>query len=406
MNKPVEPNSFRTGPDEQGMFGIFGGRFVAETLMPLILDLQEHWNAAKNDPAFKAELQHLNAHYTGRPSPLYFAERLTEHLGGAKIYFKRDELNHTGSHKINNCLGQILLARRMGKTRIIAETGAGQHGVASATVAARFGLPCIVYMGATDVERQAPNVFRMRLLGAEVKPVTSGHGTLKDAMNEALRDWVTNVENTYYLIGTAAGPHPYPELVRDFQSVIGQETKEQMLQAEGRLPDLLVAAVGGGSNAIGLFHPFLDDKDVAMVGVEAGGKGLEGDEHCASITAGKPGVLHGNRTYLLQDHDGQIKEGHSISAGLDYPGIGPEHSWLKDAGRVEYVPIMDHEALEAFQLLTRLEGIIPALEPSHALAEVIKRAPKMRRDQIIVMNLSGRGDKDIFAVAKHLNMDI
>ncbi|WP_028034199.1 tryptophan synthase subunit beta [Chelativorans sp. J32] len=406
MNKPVEPNSFRTGPDEQGMFGIFGGRFVAETLMPLILDLQEHWNAAKNDPAFKAELQHLNAHYTGRPSPLYFAERLTEHLGGAKIYFKRDELNHTGSHKINNCLGQILLARRMGKTRIIAETGAGQHGVASATVAARFGLPCIVYMGATDVERQAPNVFRMRLLGAEVKPVTSGHGTLKDAMNEALRDWVTNVENTYYLIGTAAGPHPYPELVRDFQSVIGQETKEQMLQAEGRLPDLLVAAVGGGSNAIGLFHPFLDDKDVAMVGVEAGGKGLEGDEHCASITAGKPGVLHGNRTYLLQDDDGQIKEGHSISAGLDYPGIGPEHSWLKDAGRVEYVPIMDHEALEAFQLLTRLEGIIPALEPSHALAEVIKRAPKMRRDQIIVMNLSGRGDKDIFAVAKHLNMDI
>ncbi|WP_011580009.1 MULTISPECIES: tryptophan synthase subunit beta [Chelativorans] len=406
MNKPVEPNSFRTGPDEQGMFGIFGGRFVAETLMPLILELEEHWNAAKNDPAFKAELQQLGAHYTGRPSPLYFAERLTEHLGGAKVYFKREELNHTGSHKVNNCLGQILLAKRMGKTRIIAETGAGQHGVASATVAARFGLPCVVYMGATDVERQAPNVFRMRLLGAEVKPVTSGHGTLKDAMNEALRDWVTNVEDTYYLIGTAAGPHPYPELVRDFQSVIGQETKEQILAAEGRLPDMLVAAVGGGSNAIGLFHPFLDDKGVAMVGVEAGGKGLEGDEHCASLTAGSPGVLHGNRTYLLQDSDGQIKEGHSISAGLDYPGIGPEHSWLKEAGRVEYVPIMDHEALEAFQLLTRLEGIIPALEPSHALAEVIKRAPKMGKDQIIVMNLSGRGDKDIFAVAKHLKMDV
>ncbi|WEX08156.1 tryptophan synthase subunit beta [Chelativorans sp. AA-79] len=406
MNKPVEPNSFRTGPDEQGMFGIFGGRFVAETLMPLILDLEEHWNAAKNDPAFQAELAHLGAHYTGRPSPLYFAERLTEHLGGARIYFKREELNHTGSHKVNNCVGQILLARRMGKTRIIAETGAGQHGVASATVAARFGLPCVVYMGATDVERQAPNVFRMRLLGAEVKPVTSGHGTLKDAMNEALRDWVTNVEDTYYLIGTAAGPHPYPELVRDFQSVIGKEAKEQILEAEGRLPDMLVAAVGGGSNAIGLFHPFLDDRQVAMVGVEAGGKGLEGDEHCASITAGRPGVLHGNRTYLLQNDDGQIKEGHSISAGLDYPGIGPEHSWLKEAGRVEYAPIMDHEALEAFQLLTRLEGIIPALEPSHALAEVMKRAPKMRKDQIILMNLSGRGDKDIFAVAKHLKMDI
>jgi len=406
MNKTVEPNSFRTGPDHEGMFGIFGGRFVAETLMPLILDLGEHWNAAKKDPAFKAELAHLGAHYTGRPSPLYFAERLTEHLGGAKIYFKREELNHTGSHKVNNCLGQILLARRMGKTRIIAETGAGQHGVASATVAARFGLPCVVYMGATDVERQAPNVFRMRLLGAEVKPVTSGHGTLKDAMNEALRDWVTNVEDTYYLIGTAAGPHPYPEMVRDFQSVIGQEAKEQILEAEGRLPDLVVAAVGGGSNAIGIFHPFLDDKEVAMVGVEAGGKGLEGDEHCASLTAGRPGVLHGNRTYLLQNEDGQIKDGHSISAGLDYPGIGPEHSWLKESGRVEYVPIMDHEALEAFQLLTRLEGIIPALEPSHAIAEVIKRAPRMRKDQIIVMNLSGRGDKDIFSVAKHLNMDI
>lgn len=406
MNSPVAPNSFRTGPDTEGMFGIFGGRFVAETLMPLILDLEEHWKAARTDPDFKAELDHLNTHYTGRPSPLYFAERLTEHLGGAKIYFKRDELNHTGSHKINNCLGQILLARRMGKTRIIAETGAGQHGVATATVCARFGLPCVVYMGATDVERQAPNVFRMKLLGAEVIPVSSGHGTLKDAMNEALRDWVTNVEDTYYLIGTAAGPHPYPELVREFQSVIGKELREQMMAAEGRLPDLLVAAVGGGSNAIGLFHPFLDDASVRIVGVEAGGKGLDGEEHCASLTAGAPGVLHGNRTYLLQNEDGQIKDGHSISAGLDYPGIGPEHSWLKETNRVEYVPIMDDEALEAFQLLTRLEGIIPALEPAHALAEVVKRAPKMARDQIIVMNLCGRGDKDIFTVGKILGMGL
>ena len=406
LNQSAKPNSFRTGPDEQGMFGIFGGRFVAETLMPLILHLEEEWDKAKNDPEFRAELEHLNTHYTGRPSPLYFAERLTEHLGGAKIYFKRDELNHTGSHKINNCLGQILLAKRMGKTRIIAETGAGQHGVASATVAARFGFPCEVYMGATDVERQAPNVFRMKLLGAKVHPVTAGHGTLKDAMNEALRDWVTNVENTYYIIGTAAGPHPYPELVRDFQSVIGKEVREQMMEAEGRLPDMLVAAVGGGSNAIGLFHPFLDEKDVQIVGVEAGGHGLEGDEHCASISAGRPGVLHGNRTYLLQDADGQIKEGHSISAGLDYPGIGPEHSWLRDSGRVEYVPIMDVEALEAFQLLCRLEGIIPALEPSHALAEVVKRAPKMGKDQIIVMNLCGRGDKDVFTVGKHLGVEL
>ena len=405
MNQQL-PNSFRAGPDEEGRFGIFGGRFVAETLMPLILDLQDHWNAARVDLEFKAELDGLNKHYTGRPSPLYFAERLTEELGGAKIYFKRDELNHTGSHKINNCLGQILLARKMGKTRIIAETGAGQHGVATATVCARFGLPCVVYMGATDVERQAPNVFRMKLLGAEVRPVTAGHGTLKDAMNEALRDWVTNVDSTYYLIGTAAGPHPYPELVREFQSVIGKETREQMLEAEGRLPDMLVAAVGGGSNAIGLFHPFLDDKDVAIVGVEAGGKGLDGEEHCASLTAGSPGVLHGNRTYLLQDGDGQIKEGHSISAGLDYPGIGPEHSWLKDSGRVEYVPIMDQEALAAFQMLTRTEGIIPALEPAHALAEVIKRAPKMGKDQIIVMNLCGRGDKDVHTVAKHLGMEL
>jgi tryptophan synthase beta chain len=406
VNETPKLNSFRSGPDEDGRFGIFGGRFVAETLMPLILDLQDEWNKAKTDPEFQAELKHLGAHYIGRPSPLYFAERLTEHLGGAKIYFKREELNHTGSHKINNCIGQILLAKRMGKTRIIAETGAGQHGVASATVAARFGLPCVVYMGATDVERQAPNVFRMKLLGAEVKPVNAGSGTLKDAMNEALRDWVTNVDSTYYLIGTAAGPHPYPELVRDFQSVIGTEAREQMLEAEGRLPDLIVAAVGGGSNAIGIFHPFLDDESVKIVGVEAGGKGLDGDEHCASITAGSPGVLHGNRTYLLQDGDGQIKEGHSISAGLDYPGIGPEHSWLADIGRVEYVPIMDHEALEAFQVLTRLEGIIPALEPSHAIAEVIKRAPKMGKDEIILMNLSGRGDKDIFTVGKLLGMGL
>ena len=406
MNSSVEPNSFRSGPDPEGMFGIFGGRFVAETLMPLILDLERHWNEARRDPRFQAELDDLNKHYTGRPSPLYFAKRLTEHLGGARIYFKRDELNHTGSHKINNCLGQILLAKRMGKTRIIAETGAGQHGVASATVAARFGYPCIVYMGVTDIERQAPNVFRMKLLGAEVNAVTSGSGTLKDAMNEALRDWVTNVGDTYYIIGTAAGPHPYPELVRDFQSVIGKETREQILAAEGRLPDLLVAAVGGGSNAIGLFHPFLDDRNVRIVGVEAGGRGLDGEEHCASLTAGRPGVLHGNRTYLLQNSDGQINEGHSISAGLDYPGIGPEHSWLKETGRVEYVPIMDREALEAFQLLTRLEGIIPALEPSHALAEVIRRAPNMGKDRIIVMNLCGRGDKDVFAVGKHLGVEL
>ncbi|TPW28388.1 tryptophan synthase subunit beta [Pararhizobium mangrovi] len=406
MNEPLKPNSFRSGPDEDGLFGIFGGRFVAETLMPLILELQEAWEWAKGDAGFRAELEHLNAHYTGRPSPLYFAERLTEELGGAKIYFKRDELNHTGSHKINNCLGQILLARKMGKTRIIAETGAGQHGVASATLAARFGLPCVIYMGATDVERQAPNVFRMRLLGAEVKPVSAGHGTLKDAMNEALRDWVTNVDSTYYMIGTAAGPHPYPELVREFQSVIGREAREQIMAAEGKLPDMLVAAVGGGSNAIGLFHPFLDDPDVAMVGVEAGGKGLEGEEHCASLTAGRPGVLHGNRTYLLQDDDGQIKEGHSISAGLDYPGIGPEHSWLKESGRVEYVPILDREAVDAFQLLTRTEGIIPALEPAHALAEVVKRAPTMGRDKIIVMNLCGRGDKDVQSVANYLGMEV
>lgn len=399
-------NSLRQGPDETGRFGLFGGRFVAETLMPLILELDDAYKAAKADPDFQAELDYLNTHYIGRPSPLYYAERLTDHLGGAKIYFKRDELNHTGSHKINNCIGQILLAKRMGKPRIIAETGAGQHGVATATVCARFGFPCVVYMGAKDVERQAPNVFRMKLLGAEIIPVTAGQGTLKDSMNEALRDWVTNVDDTYYLIGTAAGPHPFPQMVRDFQSVIGRETKEQIIDAEGRLPDMLIAAVGGGSNAIGLFHPFLDDRSVKIVGVEAGGKGLDGDEHCASLTAGKPGVLHGNRTYLLQNYDGQIDEGASISAGLDYPGIGPEHAYLRDSGRVEYVPIMDDEALEAFQLLTRLEGIIPALEPSHALAEVVKRAPQMDKDQIIVMNLCGRGDKDVFTAAKHLGVDL
>jgi tryptophan synthase beta chain len=399
------PNSFRLGPDEQGFFGLYGGRFVAETLMPLILELEQAYADAKADPTFQAELDHLNAHYAGRPSPLYYAERLTEHLGGAKIYFKRDELNHTGSHKINNCLGQILLARRMGKTRIIAETGAGQHGVAVATVCARYGMPCEIYMGKTDVERQKPNVFRMGLLGAKVHPVTSGAGTLKDAMNEALRDWVTNVRNTYYLIGTAAGPHPYPAMVRDLQSVIGKEVREQMVAAEGRLPDTLVACIGGGSNAIGLFHPFLDDTNVKIYGVEAGGKGLDvEDGHCASMTGGRPGVLHGNRTYLLQNADGQILEGHSISAGLDYPGVGPEHSWLKDSGRVTYVAITDKEALAAFQLCTRLEGIIPALEPAHALAYVEKLAPTLPKDDLLVMNMCGRGDKDVFAVADHLGM--
>ncbi|EFG36924.1 tryptophan synthase [Brucella sp. NVSL 07-0026] len=406
LNKPVAPNSYKTGPDEEGMFGIFGGRFVAETLMPLILELQQAYETAKNDPEFKAELNALSTFYAGRPSKLYYAEGLSKHLGGAKIYFKREDLNHTGSHKINNCLGQILLAKRMGKTRIIAETGAGQHGVASATVAARFGLPCIVYMGATDVERQKPNVFRMKLLGAEVKPVSAGNGTLKDAMNEALRDWVTNVEDTYYLIGTAAGPHPYPELVRDFQSVIGTEARQQILEQEGRLPDVIVAAVGGGSNAIGLFHPFLDDASVKIVGVEAGGRGLEGEEHCASMSAGRPGVLHGNRTYLLQNADGQILEGHSVSAGLDYPGVGPEHSWLKDSGRVDYVPILDNEALDAFQLCTRTEGIIPALESAHAIAQAVKIAPTMGKDKVMIVNLSGRGDKDVHTVGKLLGMDI
>ncbi len=404
---PLNLNSFRTGPDERGHFGLYGGRFVAETLMPLILELEAAYTQAKNDPAYHAELQDLNAHYSGRPSPLYFAERLTTHFGGAKIYFKRDELNHTGSHKINNCLGQILLARRMGKTRIIAETGAGQHGVAVATVAARFGLPCVVYMGQTDIERQSPNVFRMRLLGAEVRPVISGTATLKDAMNEALRDWVANVEDTFYLIGTVAGPHPYPAMVRDFQSVIGREVREQMMAADGRLPDTLVACIGGGSNAMGLFYPFLDDRSVKIFGVEAAGRGLDvPNGHCASLNGGRPGVLHGNRTYLLQNDDGQILDGHSISAGLDYPGIGPEHSWLRDTGRVTYVAATDREALEAFQICTRLEGIIPALEPAHALAHVAKLAPALPPSNLLVMNMCGRGDKDIFAVAGHLGMEI
>ena len=400
-------NSYFTGPDENGRFGDFGGRFVSETLMPLILELEAQYEHAKTDDSFWAEMHHLWTHYVGRPSPLYHAERLTEMLGGAKIYLKRDELNHTGAHKINNVLGQIILARRMGKTRIIAETGAGQHGVATATVCAKFGLKCVVYMGAHDVERQAPNVFRMRLLGAEVIPVTSGRGTLKDAMNDALRDWVTNVANTFYCIGTVAGPHPYPAMVRDFQAIIGQETREQIMQAEGRLPDTLIAAIGGGSNAMGLFYPFLDDKDVAIIGVEAGGKGVnEKMEHCASLTGGRPGVLHGNRTYLLQDDDGQILEGFSISAGLDYPGIGPEHAWLHDIGRAQYVSITDVEALDAFQVCCAQEGIIPALEPSHALAHVLKIAPNLPKDHLLVMNMCGRGDKDIFTVAAALGMEM
>jgi len=399
-------NSYRAGPDERGHFGIFGGRYVAETLMPLILDLEKAYNAAKVDPAFKAELEKLNTHYAGRPSPLYHAERLTAELGGAKIYFKRDELNHTGSHKINNVLGQVLLAKRMGKTRVIAETGAGQHGVATATACALFDIPCVVFMGSVDVERQAPNVFRMKMLGAEVRPVTAGSATLKDAMNEALRDWVATVETTFYCIGTVAGPHPYPSMVRDFQSVIGKETREQMMAAEGRLPDTLVACIGGGSNAMGLFHPFLDDKDIRIIGVEAGGKGVHTGEHAASLTGGRPGVLHGNLTYLLQDSDGQITEAHSISAGLDYPGIGPEHSWLKDVGRVEYVSATDDEALAAFQKLSRVEGIIPALEPAHALAHVLKLAPTLPKSNLLVMNLCGRGDKDVFAVAERLGVKL
>ena len=411
-NTATQLNSYRNQPDAQGHFGPYGGRYVAETLMPLVLDLEKHYRAAKADPAFQAQFDDLLEHYVGRPSPLYYAERLTEELRkdapegkGAQVWFKRDELNHTGAHKINNCIGQILLAMRMGKTRIIAETGAGQHGVATATVCARFGLPCVIYMGATDVARQQPNVFRMKLLGAEVVPVTSGAATLKDAMNEGLRDWVANVHDTFYIIGTAAGPHPYPELVRDFQSVIGKEARAQMMARTGRLPDLLVAAIGGGSNALGLFHPFLDDQ-VKMLGVEAAGYGLDGDQHAASLLGGFPGILHGNKTYLLQDEDGQITEGHSISAGLDYPGIGPEHAWLKDMGRVEYTAITDDEALDAFQLLCRTEGIIPALEPAHAIAAVAKVAATMDRDQIILANLCGRGDKDIFTVAEKLGVEM
>ncbi|MBA3942371.1 MAG: tryptophan synthase subunit beta [Sphingopyxis sp.] len=399
------PNSFRTGPDERGHFGQFGGRYVAETLMPLILDLERHYRAAQADPAFKAEFDYLLKHYVGRPSPLWFAQRLTEDLGGAKIYLKREDLNHTGAHKINNCIGQILLAKRMGKTKIIAETGAGQHGVATATVAALFGLPCTIFMGAVDVERQQPNVFRMKLLGAEVVAVESGAKTLKDAMNEALRHWVANVHDTFYIIGTVAGPHPYPELVRDFQSVIGDEAREQILKAEGRLPDMLIAPVGGGSNAIGLFHPFLDDEGVEIVGVEAAGEGLD-KKHAASLAGGRPGILHGNKTYLLQDEDGQITEAHSISAGLDYPGIGPEHSWLHEIGRVRYEPVTDEEALASFQKLTKLEGIIPALESAHAIAAAERIAPTLGKDKIVIVNCSGRGDKDIFTVADALGVEL
>ncbi len=401
-----KPESFRSGPDESGHFGIFGGRFVAETLMPLILSVERAYTQSRNDPSFQQEFDYYAKHYIGRPSPLYFAERLTKQLGGAKIYFKRDELNHTGAHKINNTLGQILLARRMGKKRIIAETGAGQHGVATATVCALFDLPCVVYMGATDIERQAPNVFRMKLLGAEVVPVHSGTATLKDAMNDALRDWVANVDDTFYIIGTVAGPHPYPAMVRDFQCVIGDEVREQIVQAEGRLPDALVACIGGGSNAMGLFHPFLDDESIAIYGVEAAGEGVDTGKHAASLTGGEPGVLHGNRTYLLQNDDGQIKDAHSISAGLDYPGIGPEHSWLNDTGRVNYVAVTDREALDAFQLCCRMEGIIPALEPSHALAYVTQLAPTMSSEELLVMNMCGRGDKDVFSVADALGVTL
>ena len=405
MNTPLS-NSLRQGPDARGRFGPFGGRFVAETLMPLILEVEHAYEASKTDAAFQAEWRRLLAHYVGRPSPLWLAERMTEHLGGAKVYFKREELNHTGAHKINAVLGQILLAKKMGTTRVIAETGAGQHGVATATACALFNLPCTVFMGAVDVARQQPNVFRMKLLGAEVASVTSGAATLKDAMNEALRHWVANVEDTYYCIGTVAGPHPYPQMVRDFQCVIGDETREQILAAEGRLPDALVCAVGGGSSAMGLFHPFLDDEGVAMYGVEAAGRGVDTEEHAASITRGRPGVLHGNRTYLLQDRDGQIQEAHSISAGLDYPGIGPEHSWLHEQGRVNFVTATDDDALEAFQLCSKLEGIIPALESAHGLAHVMKLAPTLPKDAIVVLNLSGRGDKDIFTVAHHLGVKL
>jgi len=406
MTVVQQPNSFRTGPDERGHFGIYGGRFVAETLMPLILELEKAYAAAKADPAFRREMDGHLKNYVGRPSPLYLAERLTAHFGGAKIYFKREDLNHTGAHKVNNVLGQIMLAKRMGKPRVIAETGAGMHGVATATLCAKFGLECVVFMGALDVARQQPNVLRMQALGAEVRPVESGAKTLKDAMNEALRDWVTNVSNTFYCIGTVAGPHPYPMMVRDFQSIIGRETREQMLAAEGRLPDSLVACIGGGSNAMGLFHPFLDDCGIEIYGVEAAGHGLSSGLHAASIAGGKPGVLHGNRTYLLMDDDGQIQEAHSISAGLDYPGIGPEHSWLNDSGRVTYLSATDEEALTAFQLCCRLEGIIPALEPAHALAKVTELAPKKPKDHLMVMNMCGRGDKDIFTVADHLGSRI
>jgi len=401
----ILPNSY-AWPDAEGRFGPYGGRFVPETLMPLIHELNAAYEAARADPSFQAELDGFLTHYVGRESPLYFAERLTDHFGGAKIWLKREDLNHTGAHKINNCMGQILLARRMGKTRIIAETGAGQHGVASATVCARFGLPCTVYMGAVDVERQQPNVFRMKLLGAEVEAVTAGAATLKDAMNEAMRDWVTNVEDTYYIIGTAAGPAPYPAMVRDFQSVIGKEIKRQSLDQIGRLPDAVVACIGGGSNAIGAMHPFIEDESVRLIGVEAAGHGLDTPEHAASLKGGRPGVLHGNRTYLLQDADGQILEGHSISAGLDYPGIGPEHAWLNDLGRGEYLSATDDEALEAFQMLSRLEGIIPALEPSHALARIGEVAKEVGKGGDVVLVLSGRGDKDIFTVAKHLGVEL
>ena len=401
-----KPNDYAAYPDAEGRFGDYGGRYVAETLMPLVLELDRAYSAAKADPAFQAELGGYLTHFVGRPSPLYFAERMTAHFGGAKIYFKREELNHTGAHKINNCMGQVLLAQRMGKTRIIAETGAGQHGVASATVCARFGLPCVVYMGETDVERQKPNVFRMNLLGAEVVPVTSGTGTLKDAMNEAMRDWVTNVGDTYYMIGTAAGPHPYPAMVRDFQAVIGVETRAQILDMEGRLPDAVVACIGGGSNAIGIFHPFLADEGVRLVGVEAAGHGLSSGMHAASLTGGRPGVLHGNKTYLLQDADGQITDAHSISAGLDYPGIGPEHAFLHDVGRAQYLSATDDEALEMFQLCAELEGIIPALEPAHALARVPEIARELGKDGVVVLLMSGRGDKDIFSVAEHLGRKI
>jgi tryptophan synthase beta chain len=398
----MAPNSYRSGPDSAGHFGAYGGRFLAETLMPLVLSLEAAYEAAKKDPAFQAELNDLLEHYVGRESPLYLAERLTKHFRGGKIYLKREDLNHTGAHKINNCLGQILLARRMGKTRIIAETGAGQHGVATATVCARFGLPCIIYMGEVDIERQKPNVFRMRLLGAEVRSVSSGSRTLKDAMNEAIRDWVANVENTFYIIGSAAGMHPYPMMVRDFQTVIGNETRAQMLTREGKLPDLVVACVGGGSNAIGMFHPFVDEPSVEIHGVEAAGDGVNTQRHAATLTKGIPGVLHGSRSYLLQDADGQINEAHSISAGLDYPGVGPEHSWLKDSGRVKYFSATDKEALEAFMLLSKLEGIIPALESAHALAHIARIAPQMSPDQLIAVCLSGRGDKDVFSVAHAL----